>query len=371
MKYLILLFLIFFSIQSFAIEEIIRNYRSPRTMGMGGVVTTTGDYGDALFANPARHSETEFAKFSLIDINLEANTNLINNAQNVSNIKGGSGGNTISKAADLIGQNQHFRMDYLLGYYNPNFIAQTGFAFGLLVDAQTNMTIHSTTDLDSQLVAQVGPNVGISHRFLDDTLSLGINLHLLYRAANDDTISVLDFLSGSKGVKLKDLASEGAGADADIGAFYFIPWDIEFMKLSFGASLNNVLKTHYTNYRPEYIKGLGKNPPASARLFHAGTRLDFIDFYMLKESILAFELQDIGDTGKQYSLFKRIHLGGETKIYKILIVRAGINQGYLCGGLGLNLPILKIDVATYGEELSANVGGVEDRRYILRLAVEF
>ncbi len=340
-------------------------------MGMGGVVTTTGNYGDALFANPARHSEVEESKLSLIDINLEANTNLITNARNVSNLKGGSGGSTIAKASDLIGQNQHFRMDYLLGYYNPHFIANSGFAFGLLVDAQTNMTIHSTTDLDSQLVAQVGPNVGISHRFLDDTLSLGINTHVLYRAANDDTISVLDFLSGSKGLKLKDLAAEGAGIDADIGAYYFIPWDIEFMKLSFGGSVNNVLKTHYSNFHPALVSGLGKNPPAADRLFNVGSRLDFIDFFLLKESLLAFEVQDIGDSAKKYSIYKRLHLGGETKLLKFLILRGGLNQGYYCAGVGLNLPLLKIDLATYGEELSANAGGVEDRRYMLRLALEF
>ena len=82
----------------------------------------------------------------------------------------------------------------------------------------------------------------------------------------------------------------------------------------------------------------------------------------------ALEFQDLGNnTGG--SLFRTIHLGGETS-WRRLALRAGLNQGYWAAGLGLNLWVLNLDVSSYGEEMSLNAGGLEDRRYALRVAFQ-
>ena len=67
---------------------------------------------------------------------------------------------------------------------------------------------------------------------------------------------------------------------------------------------------------------------------------------------------------------KRTHLGAETKLTRIFSIRAGLNQGYLTAGLGIDLPVVKVDLATYGEELGGNAGVLEDRRLMFRLALE-
>jgi hypothetical protein len=67
-------------------------------------------------------------------------------------------------------------------------------------------------------------------------------------------------------------------------------------------------------------------------------------------------------------MFKTVHIGYELH-YGVLAPRVGINQGYLTAGLGVNLPVLQLDLSTYGEEASLNVGGVEDRRFALRLGL--
>lgn len=359
-----------FSLSARAQEEQIRLYRGIRSMGMGGVVTTTGDYAEALFGNPARHSEAENAKLSIFDLTASANDKLISTAKDTSKLSGGSGSSTIAKASDLIGKNQHARVDYLTAYYNPRLFGDLGFALGLLVSTQANLVVHYTTDIGTQFVTNAGPNAGFSHRFLEDKLSLGVNLHALYRVATDGRVSAIDFLTGSKGLKVKDLADQGMGLDADLGAYYFVPLDIRTFKLGLGASLNNVLQSHYRNWNPDFVKGLGHNPPASDRLLNLGARVDMSDAWILREPLVAFELQDIGATSKRYSFFKRVHFGGEAKLTRLFALRAGMNQGYACGGFGLNLPLLKIEAATYGEELSGNAGVLEDRRYMLRLALE-
>jgi hypothetical protein len=65
------------------------------------------------------------------------------------------------------------------------------------------------------------------------------------------------------------------------------------------------------------------------------------------------------------------HIGAEIKLFKrFLSLRGGLYQGYLAGGAGIDLPILKVDFATYEEEMAATVGEMGDRRYLLKIAFE-
>lgn len=62
-----------------------------------------------------------------------------------------------------------------------------------------------------------------------------------------------------------------------------------------------------------------------------------------------------------------LHLGAETQLW-VLIPRVGINQGYLTFGVGFETRLLSIEYANYGEELSLNTGGLENRINAVRLA---
>ncbi len=64
---------------------------------------------------------------------------------------------------------------------------------------------------------------------------------------------------------------------------------------------------------------------------------------------------------------KKLHLGVEMPIGRFS-VRAGLNQGYLTAGVGLNLYALRLDLATYGEE-TGDVTKSQSRRYALTLAL--
>ena len=66
---------------------------------------------------------------------------------------------------------------------------------------------------------------------------------------------------------------------------------------------------------------------------------------------------------------KKISLGVEVSL-PILSLRAGFNQGYYAGGVGVNLGLIKVDAATYGEELGEYPGQIEDRRYIVQATIE-
>ena len=66
---------------------------------------------------------------------------------------------------------------------------------------------------------------------------------------------------------------------------------------------------------------------------------------------------------------QKIHAGVEVAL-PLLRIRAGLNQGYYTAGVGLELGLLSVDVATYGVELGEYPGQHEDRRYVAQVKIE-
>jgi hypothetical protein len=52
---------------------------------------------------------------------------------------------------------------------------------------------------------------------------------------------------------------------------------------------------------------------------------------------------------------------------KILSLRVGVSQGYFAGGVGIDLWIAKLDLATYAEEVGVFGGQDNNRRYAASL----
>lgn len=373
-KLLILALALLIPAQAFAVEEVMRTYRGPRQLGMGGVVTTTGLYDESLFANPAMQLEDPEWKLTILSIMFEANTHFLSDFHKVSDIKSASGTGVVQKIADadLAGRNEHYMLSMMVpAFYSPHFFGEnTSFAFGILINNQTNLMLRSNSDVDLQTMLNVGPNFGVAHKFLDGALDAGVNAHVLYRVSGDPTYNITDFVAGQK-IGVKDIAGQGIGFDFDLGAYYKLPFDPPFFKkLSVGGSLNNLLQSTYRVAGKTLISSFKATPFGNDRTASLGARADLPDFLILTDTLFAVEFQDMGTTRKEASFWKKLHIGSETRLLKFLSVRAGFNEGYLGAGVGLNFPIVKFDVATYGEELGANTGRIEDRRVVARLSFD-
>jgi hypothetical protein len=131
-------------------------------------------------------------------------------------------------------------------------------------------------------------------------------------------------------------------------------------------SVNNVIGQNYSN-SVSILGGTGL-PPASGRALGLGFTAHKAQTGAFTETSLGLELQDIG-ANTDGSLFRMLHLGGETH-WKLIAVRLGVNQGYLCAGLGFDFKVLQLDLATTGEEMSLNSGGRENRSVAVRLGIQ-
>ncbi|HRK02378.1 MAG TPA: hypothetical protein PLH57_06895, partial [Oligoflexia bacterium] len=284
-------------------------------------------------------------------------------------ISGASGSEVISKATGLIGKNQHGRIQNLTGYFDPKVYDDFGGAIGFLTSFQTNLLIRPTTDIDVQSVLDSGISIGAAKSYFHKRLSLGINIHMLYRMGVDKVIPAIDILSG-RSLKPREYAGQGIGFDADFGGYYQIPWEPRFMRLNVGGSINGLLQSNFNTMSGEIIDGVKTAPPRQDRTVNLGLRADFPDSKILAAPLIALEVQNLGSINKRYSFLKRLHFGGEARVSRRVALRTGLYQGYPSGGVGINLPVVKLDFATYVEELGGVAAEWPDRRYLFRIAAE-
>ena len=78
--------------------------------------------------------------------------------------------------------------------------------------------------------------------------------------------------------------------------------------------------------------------------------------FVLDDIILTFDVRDIFSSAS--TTFLKIYAGFEFSVIKAFKLRGGIYQGYLSGGLGIDVPVLpiEIDFAYWGEEMGLYPG---------------
>jgi hypothetical protein len=360
-------------LSALALDQIIKPYESVRSSGMGGVTLTTGLYDENFFGNPARVTENPHWRVTILDPMVETNSHTENS------IKAIDGGNSVySDLGQNAGANNHFRLQTTMPsvYLPPSIHGKWAFALGLITSSQVDLDLRRSFNIDPSGIIDIGPALTVGRRLLEDNaLTVGATAHVTYRLSTNSDFSIVNLISGES-ISPRATGGQGGMLDFDVGMTYvFKHYHPAGVNFSVGAALDNMLGGNFNNLKLQYLKDANGNPsPANKpigepRRVGTGFAVEKDSMGMLHDTMLAFEFQDIGNNTNG-ALFRTAHLGGETHLLHVLAVRAGINQGYLCGGVGLDLKLITLDVSTYGEEMSLNPGGLEDRRIAAKLAFQ-
>ncbi len=344
-------------------NNIIRPFQSARSSSMGGVRYSTGLYEENFFANPARMADSEKWRIDIINMMIELNSGSIKNVNKLA-----KSGDVISNLAETAGTNNHVRIQTIIpAYYSPRFIVnRNSFAVGLIQSTQADIGLRRSMSLEPNVFMDIGPAVTFARKFaVEDRVAVGITAHYMYRVATKDDFSTVDYIRGTGFKSVSDGAGEGTKIDFDLGARHNINWEPKGWELQSALAVNNVMGSKYKQGL-DLISGTQPEPMKLPRSINAGLSARKSSIWGLGMTTLAFEVQDIGNN-EGGSLFRLLHMGGEIALKDTIFLRAGINQGYACLGVGFDLPVLKLDFSTYGEEMSLNAGGQEDRRYAMRL----
>ncbi len=344
-----------------ALDNIIRPYQGIRSSGMGGVLLSTGLYDENFFGNPARTSANPIWRLSLVQVQLETDYNFVNQVRTIMNDS-----DKVSALSNSVGDVAHGRIQTAMpSVYIPH-LGRMSYAFGILTSTQTDVVIHRFYGIEPSVIVDVGPALSVSETFMDEgRLAIGATAHVMARANTKTDYSLNDWLRG-KNPSLNNIGQSGAQYDFDIGSTYRVNWMPLGFKVTPAVAINNILDGRFSNLKLKPGADSFSHPARSQpRTFGGGCSFTRDELWKFTNATFAVDVRDIGNN-KNGSYFRLIHFGGEVN-YGILAPRAGINQGYLSAGLGINMPIMTLDFATYGEEMTLNPGGIEDRRYAVQV----
>lgn len=322
----------------------------PMVRAMGDAFTAVANDESTVFYNPAGYAiitESITSVFSLgIKLNIDDTALRLYNAL-ISGTDVTSSGNIDTYLSDTT---------VALGITGPIFIGRVGNNFGFaffnsinpLLDTRPGGILPSAR-FDAFMDIGIVGGYGISVPFLEG-LYAGANLKLLLRTKSeiDGTIlAVLDTVSDTSEIPV----SRAVGFGSDIGLLY-----IPHTWISFGLTAHDFFGTRFSEW-----KSVNRSEDLSSSMIKP--RIAFgIAFYpfhperepsQFRNFVVAFDYKDLLD---YTSVFSNIKFGASFDTLRILTLRAGIDGGYLSGGIGFNLTIFHIYLAYFVDELGAYAG---------------
>lgn len=334
--------------------------RGVRALGMGNAfVSQKGTDYNAQFYNPAAINDFEKKRHYLfLNPGADINTGIYSTIKDVMDLSDDLSGDTDSGKLDTFDTfvQSHAGDVNRVGLNLPLFhIRHKYYAAGLIVDGRTTISLRNPTfpNFELKSVNDAGVAAGGAYAFFDDSLQVGLNLKVLYRAAIEEQITSNDILNQDLGDIVGWSAwSKGYGVGVDLGTKYALPWWKETLRPTFGVTIQDIADTRFSGGAP-------KTPMSISAGGGVFPKFGPVDFGVLV---------DFREINQKQDILKKLHAGVEATFPKKFAtkasVRLGTNQGYFASGLSLQFPIVGLHFAFYGEE----VGEVSSQKASYRLA---
>jgi hypothetical protein len=327
-------------------------YRGIRPLGMGGAFTAVADDENALFYNPAGLStiyETGGTSVVIPLPLLDVSKNSIDLYNDADDIDMDDTGEVADLLRKYVGEHQHLRAAFF-----PSFgfeMGTCGVLIGALAQQTADAEIHNPAWPEAHLDmnGDVGLLVGAGIKAPLTGLRAGATIKFLARESLDEIYTATDIAASDFEDRLRDDMQSGNGVSADIGLLYSLDY-VPVIDTQLGLVVQNI---------PEMTMGKAKDIKTQT---NAGIAF--------KKSLSSFTIVatldylDIGNAiDEDDDIPKKLHLGAEIRHPRYGALRAGLNQGYFTAGATFAFGCVRLDVATYAEEVGAYAGQREDRRY--------
>jgi hypothetical protein len=344
---------------------------SPTVMGSGGCAITTAQGFDSFFYNPAGLSRggggfttsstswiysrpdlliSQAAQLALGTTNPTATFNFLS-----SQVTSGGFG-----AGSALG----------IGYVSGGFGLGAAFIIDSLLYGQS--MLGCTGDITATLGFMTGLSIPFDFRGI--RVNVGgdvrpmIRIHALI--PNSSAVSLVNAIANGGDIPAalsSTPAVYGSGVAFDLGLIGEVGW------FSFGLSIRDLGGTTFSYTANSFgsvtgaLASQGSLPAGSSVSdvytipMDVGIGLSFHpdlgSFRYVVDPRLSLELGNINGALDGTALFWTcIHAGAELKVFNLLALRAGVNQGYLTAGAGVKLFVFDLNMAVFTQELGQHLG---------------
>jgi len=367
-------------------------YKDPRIMGMGGANIAVGSYSTSVFSNPAglaNIKKDDGFVVDLFNIGVSASgeiQNFMNDLQDANDEE--DDGKRLEATADVLSKysGEHFH----IGVDNYTSISKNSDMFawsiGLLTATDINLMAHSNGSTNGELLettsrAYGGVVVGIAKPYDTEIgrLDVGMSFKYITEKSYEGTLGISELVSGDISDKFKDRYERtSSGIGVDIGATYK-PYKDNFWHPAIAFSLLNLgsidLDNNYGGQPMTLNIGASISPEVSyiSKLVFAVDYVDLLGANQLRvynyDENDNVEYTDYDSTSFMKNLRFGTSLGLIDSTYFSTTLNGGFYDGAYTAGLDMQLTIIKLNIATYQEEVGDNTTSITDRRYIAQIGI--
>ncbi|NBV41741.1 hypothetical protein EBR96_03110 [bacterium] len=343
-------------------------FSNPRLMGMGGAGVAVATDESTLYLNPAGLARAAGPKIKGPRLRIELGSEYTSSIDKVLKLKDTTDTKLVSNLIGLDGSTN-------LAGQIASFTTK-GFGIGAFVGSDIYSSIRHDASLSLHGLTDAGIAVGLAREFtifgqsFDVGVSAkGIARSIIYNPStgeNQVTLTDAQLLevintsnTSAKEKYAKTFSATGVGFDLGILTNITGP---TIPTLTVGASVRNI-GSNLTGTRTVSgnVENVTVTLPMTTTIGLATTT----------------KLPVVGDVNlaADYTLspadtfYTGLHLGVEKKIGEILSLRGGINQGYVVGGFGLDIMIVKFDYTFFAKEQGRYAGDTPDVYHSIQLGI--
>lgn len=333
-----------------ATAEIMSMNSSVRALGMGDAFTTLTDDSSALFYNPAGLAKVAGINWKVFGLRVGASG--YEAISDIQNLQSDNSGDFSSAINNLYGKSVWAGAGGSTAIYLPMF----AFSIYNHMDALIRIDNPVYPELYTSVINDYGYALGVGVP-VGPFLQTGLALKYIKRTGARVPFGASFVADLDPSTIMDNVTGWGVGYAADAGINVVIP--APFVSATFSAVWKNMGETRFRSDNED------QEIPSEPNDITLGGGLVF-DFPLVSVAP-AVDIRYLNNTDVQ--LMRKFNFGIEIGL-PLLDIRGGFREGYYTAGVGVNLGLFQVDVATYGVELGDYPGQIEDRRYALEFTMD-
>jgi hypothetical protein len=338
-------------------SEIYEFYSGVRQLGMGGAYTAVVNDETAVLSNPAGLGKIRDITVTFADPEIHGTMKFteIANLGNLSALFDIQGLLDVLNASR--GKHWHAKFQAFPSFVAPNFGIGLHAKYSYDAEVDSAGTVYRLDYVNDTAAA-----LGYCFRFFGGVVKLGTGFRLINRVEVHK-----DLDPTATGLALSNTASEGMGAAADVGLILTAP--VAGLP-AFAAVLRDAGGTAYNLSDGIFLSATPQRPAWTPQRLDVGLALQPILANNIRMS-LTVDVHDVLTLSEETEQMRRLHAGTELNFHDFFFLRLGSNQSYLTAGFELASERFQIQGATYGEEIGSAGSGREDRRWVGKFSLRF